>query len=72
MKTITANKKSKVIAPSEFQSMGIVAFQVVEFVINYFGSEVVTVHDTKIMEDGRQFVIGGCGLISEGCEVLAV
>ena len=50
---------------------GVVAFQLVEFVINFFGSEVVSVHDTKIMQDGRQFVIGGCGYIVDGFEVAA-
>ena len=69
MKKITVNKKVKVEAPEDFKRVGIVAFQVVEFVINYFGSEIVTEHDTKIKEDGRQFVIGGCGFIKDGFEV---
>jgi hypothetical protein len=69
MKTIKANKMKKVeLAKAE---NGVVAFQLVEFVINFFGSEVVTVHDTKIMKDGRQFVIGGCGYIADGFEVAA-
>ena len=71
MKTITANKKAKVEAPEEFKAKGIIAFQVVEFVINYFGTEIITSHDTKILENGRQLVIGGCGFIQEGFEVLA-
>jgi len=67
MKTIKANKMKKVeLAKAE---NGVVAFQLVEFVINFFGSEVVSVHDTKIMQDGRQFVIGGCGYIADGFEV---
>lgn len=71
MKTVTENRKAKATAPSDFQSKGIVAFQVVEFVINYFGSEIITEHDTRIMEDGRQFVIGGCGYIKDGYELSA-
>lgn len=69
MKTLTVNRKQKVEAPLEFKKAGVVAFQIVEFVINYFGSEIVVEHDTKITEDGRQFVIDGCGFIKEGFEV---
>ena len=70
MKSITTNKKAKVEAPEELKAKGIVALQVVEFAINYFGAEITTEHDTKILENGRQFVIGGCGFIPEGFEVL--
>ena len=69
MKTITLNKKTKVEASQEFKNIGVVAFQVVEFVINYFGNEITTEHDTKILENGKQVVIGGCGFISEGYEL---
>ena len=69
MKTVTANKMAKVEAPAEFKAEGVVAFQMVNFEINYFGSIIETSHDTKIMEDGRLFVIGGCGYIAEGYEV---
>ena len=71
MKTITLNKKTIVEATEEFKTDGVVAFQVVEFVINYFGNEVKTEHDTKIMNNGKQLVIGGCGFIPEGYEVAA-
>lgn len=69
MKTITMNKKAKVEAPEEFKAVGVIAFQVVEFVINYFGNEIITSHDTKILSNGKQVVIGGCGFINEGYEV---
>ncbi len=69
MKTITANKMSLV--NLEQAQDGIVAFQKVEFVINFFGSETVSVHDTRIMQDGRQFVISGCGFIKDGYELNA-
>ena len=46
-----------------------VAFQVVEFVFKYFGVDVVCEHDTRIMQDGRQFVIDGDGFIKAGFEV---
>ena len=70
MKTITANKMSMVKATEkEMIDAGVVAFQMVEFVINFFGNEITTTHDTKIMQDGRQIVIGGCGYIADGYEV---
>jgi len=72
MKTITANKMSRVEnTDDELLAQGVVAFQMVEFVINFFGNEITTHHDTKIMQDGSQFVIGGCGFIPEGYEVTA-
>ncbi len=69
MKKVTINKMSKVEAPKEFKVKGVVAFQVVNFEINYFGNIIETSHDTRILEDGRQFVIGGCGYIEDGYEV---
>ena len=70
MKTITANKLQRVeCTDQEMMAQGIVAFQLVEFNINFFGTTVETTHDTKIMNDGRQVVIGGCGFIKEGFEL---
>ena len=66
MKTVTINKKERVEAPNEMKLKGVVAFQVVEFIINYFGSEITTTHDTRILEGGQQIVIGGCGFIKDG------
>ena len=72
MKTITLNKGQIVKVPAENQKdEGAVAFQVIEFVINFFGTEIITTHDTRITEDGKQFVIGGCGFIKDGFEVVA-
>jgi hypothetical protein len=67
MKTITTNKMSQVAAPANNE--GIIAYQLVEFVINFYGSETVDVLDTKIMADGRQIVIEGNGLIKAGYEI---
>jgi hypothetical protein len=67
MKTITTNKMSQVAAPAN--SEGVIAYQLVEFVINFYGSETVDVLDTKIMADGRQIVIEGNGLIKAGYEI---
>jgi len=70
MRTITTTKAAKVQnTDKEFLAQGIAAFQVVKFVINFYGTEIETVHDTKIMNDGRQIVIGGCGYIPEGYEL---
>lgn len=70
MKTITINKMARIEnTDTEMAARGILAFQMVEFVINFFGNEITTMHDTKIMQDGRQIVIGGCGYIPEGYEV---
>ena len=69
MKTVTVNRMARVEAPEEFKAEGVVAFQIVKFEINFYGSIVETEHDTKIMEDGRQIVIDGCGFIPAGFEV---
>lgn len=67
MKTITTTKINRVEdLPAEFTAEGIVAFEMVKFEINYFGNVIETTHDTKVMKDGRQIVIGGCGFIPEG------
>ncbi len=60
---------AKVTAPAEFIAKGVVAFQVVEFEIKHFGSVIHCTHDTKILNDGRQLVIGGDGFIPHGFEV---
>ena len=72
MKEITLSKQAKVEAPAEFKEVGVVAFQVVNFVIDYFGNKIECSHDTKILEDGRQIVIGGDGFIEDGFEVVSL
>lgn len=70
MKTITITKYNRVEnTDKKFLKDGIVAFQLVKFTINFFGSEVETIHDTKIMKNGKQIVIGGCGFIKDGYEL---
>lgn len=70
MKTIKLQKFAKV-ETTDKQDLenGIVAYQLVRFIINFFGTEIETVHDTKVMKDGKQIVIGGCGYINEGYEL---
>jgi hypothetical protein len=70
MKAIETIKSTKVQNTNqEFLSQGVEAFQLVKFIINFYGTEIETIHDTKIMTDGRQIVIGGCGYIPEGYEL---
>ena len=70
MKTITIKKYNRVEnTDQEFLNQGIVAFQLVKFTINFFGSVIENIHDTKIMKDGRQIVIDGCGFIKDGYEL---
>lgn len=70
MKTITANKFNRVEnTDAELLNKGIVAFQLVSFEIDFYGNKIETTHDTKIMKDGKQIVIGGCGYIKEGYEL---
>ena len=70
MKTITANKFNRVEnTDAELLNKGIVAFQLVSFEIDFYGNKIETTHDTKIMKNGKQIVIGGCGYIKEGYEL---
>ena len=68
MKKVTVNKKAMVQAPAE--DFPVVGYQMVEFVIDFFGNEIICIHDTRIMEDGSQFVIGGDGYIAHDYEVI--
>ena len=54
---------------AEFLSMGVVAFQLVKFSYNFYGSITESFLDTKIMKDGRQIVIDGDGFTAAGTEI---
>jgi hypothetical protein len=69
MKAITLNKLNRVEAPAADKAKGIAAYQVIEFTIEYFGNLIETTHDTKILDNGNQFVIGGCGFIPNGFQI---
>jgi hypothetical protein len=67
MKSITTIKGLEVKNTNkEFLSLGVVSFQLVTFIVNFYGTKIETTHDTKIMNDGSQIVIGGCGYIPDG------
>ena len=71
MKTIKTNKLDRVEVPQDdfYTAEGIVAVQLVEFEINFFGHEETFTLDTKILNDGRQLVVDGNGWIPSGTEV---
>lgn len=69
-KKITITKGPRVETPdANDKAQGIVAFQIVNFTIDFWGNLIETTHDTKIMADGRQLVIDGCGYIQNGFDV---
>lgn len=59
---------ARVEAPAD-EYADITAFQMIEYVIDYFGNKITGCLDTKIMKDGRQMVIGGDGFFSDGYEI---
>lgn len=69
MKNMRITKGQIVEAPDDMKESGVMAFQLVDFEITYFGNTIKSTHDTKIMSDGRQLVIEGDGFISAGFEI---
>jgi len=69
MKSITINKRERVEAYESFREDGIIAFQLVDFTISYFGNESSFTLDTIIKEDGTQTVVDGNGFIPSGYEI---
>lgn len=68
MKEIKIKKLERVEAPKkEYKS--IIAFQLVEFSINFFGHIESFILDTKIMKNGKQIVIDGNGFIPSGYQI---
>ena len=53
----------------ELKMAGIAYFQLVTFMINFYGNIQESILDTKIMVDGRQIVIEGDGFIKTGYEI---
>lgn len=69
MKNIKIEKQHVIEVPKEEQYDGIVAFQMVKMTYAFYGKLIEEMHDTKIMEDGRQFVINGNGFIPQNFEI---
>lgn len=67
MKTITFNKLALIEIPEDRQAEeGCAAFQLVDYVIDFFGTKIEGRVDTKIGFDGVQRVVGGDGYIEDG------
>ncbi len=68
-KNITIIKQARVNVPAEEQVDGTIAFQLCVFQYSLWGREMSSTLDTRIMKDGRQFVIEGDGCIPTGFEL---
>jgi hypothetical protein len=63
-------KLTKTNVPVEFQKQeGCVAFQMVKITYSFYGSEMSELFDTKIIENGKQFIINGNGFIKDGFQI---
>ena len=67
---IKFNKKELVNLPKEEQTNDLVAVQLVEYTIDYYGTKVTNTLDTRIDKDGRQFFVDGDGFIDAGTELV--
>ena len=73
MKAITITRLQKVETTDKRDLRdGIIAFQLVNIEINFYGKIITDTLDTKIMKDGRQIVIDGNGYISAGTEIQSI
>ena len=73
MKAITITRLQRVeTADKRDLRVGIIAFQLVNVEINFYGKIITDTLDTKIMKDGRQIVIDGNGYISAGTEIQSI
>jgi hypothetical protein len=68
MKTVNITKLKRVEVPAG-EYVDIVAFQLCEFAVNFFGNIQKFVLDTKIMSNGDQFVISGNGFIPDEYQI---
>jgi len=69
-KIMKIEKLTKTNVPVEFQKQeGCVAFQMVKITYSFYGSEMSELFDTKIIENGKQFIINGNGFIKDGFQI---
>lgn len=70
MTNIEITKMQRVDVPTEFQKEeGCIAFQKIKVLIKFYGKLIEDVLDTKILEDGTQFVKDGNGFIKAGYQI---
>jgi hypothetical protein len=68
---IKIQKLQIVNVPTEYQKEeGCVAFQMVKLTYNFYGKEMSEMFDTKITENGNQYVISGNGFIKDGFQII--
>ncbi len=70
MKAIETKKLQRTEVPAEYQKEeGCVAFQLVQFTYFFYGKQMITTFDTKILKNGDQVVINGNGFIKNGFKI---
>lgn len=73
MKNLTIKKHKFIEMPQDdefYQREGIVGLQMVTITFEVFGRQMEGRYNTKILKDGRQFVIDGDGFIKGGFEII--
>jgi hypothetical protein len=71
MKSAISVKKFQIVnVPTEYQKEeGCIAFQLIELSYSFYGQKMTETFDTKILEDGSQFIISGNGFIKDGFRI---
>jgi hypothetical protein len=69
-KAVKIEKGAIVEVPKKYQkSEGCVAFQIIAMTYMFYGAEMKDTFDTKILNDGSQYVISGNGFIKDGFKI---
>lgn len=66
MKNLQITKLKRVENTDTETTSNVIAFQLVKFTYKFYGNEMETILDTKILKDGNQVVIDGDGFIPAG------
>lgn len=62
-------KQNIVKIPAEHQEGDVVAFQLIDFEINFFGAIQKFTLDSRILKDGSQYILNGNGWIKSGFKI---
>lgn len=69
-KAVKIEKGSIIEVPKKYQkSEGCIAFQIIVMTYFFYGAEMKDTFDTKILEDGSQYVVSGNGFIKDGFKI---